>query len=373
MTATYIHTTRKAGPLRLLLKLLAFLYFAFIAATIVYLWSFTQDRYLTSAAFKISRQDGSSMESGLMSLAIPGMSDSGSMDSQIAIGYINSADLLLDLEKEFKLIEHYSAPQKDFVFRLNPEWKLEERLVYYRSRISAHFDKDTGLTAVTVDTFDAKKSHDIAVHLLKKAEAFINALNQQIADQQLAFVSSEVERTATRVEEWKRKLLELQNEHKFINPDEVISSSLSAVQELQMDHLRAEAELASLQRDSPGSPQIEFLRSRLRSLQELIDQQTAKLSGPERSRMNQVLLQFKEVQSKLEFTTRIRSGAESMLERNRVEAVARSRFFSVIQNPFMPEDVALPRRPYATVSIIVVGLLLFLVVRALTHSIFEAS
>lgn len=373
MTATYIHTSRKAGPIKLILKLLAILYFLFIAACIVYLWNFTQDRYLTSAAFKISRQDGSSMDAGMMSLALPGMTDSGSMDSQIAIGYISSADLLMELEKEFNLIEHYSSPEKDFVFRLNPKWKIEDRLEFYRKRISAHFDKETGLTAVTVDTFDPELSHTVAMALLKKAEGFINVLNQQIADQQLAFVRGEVERTAALVDSSNRKLLELQNEHSFISPEETIEASLSALQELQMDHLRAEAELASLRRDSPGSPQIDTLRSRMRSLQELIDVETAKLSGPDRNRMNQILLQYKELQLKLDFATRLRTGAETMLEKNRVEAVSRSRFFSVIQNPFMPEDPGLPRRPYAAISIIVVGLLLFFVVRALTHSIFEAS
>jgi capsular polysaccharide transport system permease protein len=373
MSATYIHTKRKAGISGIVLRVLAVLYFIAIALTIVYIWKFTQDRYVTSAAFKISRQDGSSVESGLVQLALPGLSDSGSMDSQIAIGFVGSADLLLQLEKEFGLIDHYTAPERDFVFRMQPGWLLEERLAFYRKRIYAHFNKDTGLTAVTVDTFDPELSHKIAQAVLVKAEAFINVINQEIADQQLAFVRSEVERTGARVEEINRQLVELQNKHKFVNPDDLIQGSVSAVQSLQMDHLRSEAELASLLRDSPGSPQIETLRSRLRSLQELIDVETAKLSGSERDRMNQILVDYKELQLKLDFANRLRSGAEMMLEKNRAEAASRTRFFSVIQKPFVPEDAALPRRGYATASIIILGVLLFLVFRALTHSILEGS
>jgi capsule polysaccharide export protein KpsE/RkpR len=62
-----------------------------------------------------------------------------------------------------------------------------------------------------------------------------------------------------------------------------------------------------------------------------------------------------------------------MLEKNRMEAVSLSRFFSVIQQPFMPEEQALPRRWYATATILIVGFLVFLVFRALTHSVFETS
>ncbi len=372
MSSTYIHTQRTHGTSRILLKCLALLYVVAIAATLVYLWNFTQNRYSTFAAFKIAQQNGSAT-SGLVSLAIPGMTDSGSMDSQIAIGFISSADLLTSLEKEFDLIAHYSAPQQDWVFRLNPKWPLEERLDFYRERIFSHFDKDTGLTAVTVDTFEPKLSYEIAVTLLGRAEAFINKLNQEIADQQVGFIKSELERAANKVEDLNRELLNLQNENKFISPNEVISASLHAVQEMKLSQLRSEAQLSSLQRDSPNSPKIEALQSQIRSVNELIEIESAKLTGPEKDRLSQQLIRFKELELKIEFATRLRSGAEALLERNRVEAASRSRFFSVIQKPYVPEDVAEPRRWYATISILVLGFLIFLIGRALTHSVFESS
>ncbi len=373
MSSTYIHTQRTHGTSRFLLKTLALIYVAAIAVTIIYLWNFTQNRYATYAAFKIAQQNGSSSSSGLVSLAIPGMTDSGSMDSQIAIGFIGSADLLVSLEKEFKLIEHYSAPQQDWVFRLNPKWPLEERLDFYRGRIFSHFDKDTGLTAVTVDTFDPKLSHQIAVTLLGRAESFINELNQEIADQQVGFIKSELERAAQKVEDLNRELLTLQNENKFITPNEVISANLHAVQEMKLNQLRSEAQLSSLQRDSPNSPKIEVLQSQIRSVNELIEIESAKLTGPEKDRLSQLLIRFKELELKIEFATRLRSGAETLLERNRVEAASRTRFFSVIQKPYVPEDVAEPRRWYATISILILGFLVFLIARALTLSVFESS
>ncbi len=370
MSATYIHTKRKAGFSRLLLRFLAFLYFIALAYSIIYLWFFTQDRFTSSAAFKISRQGGG-METGLVQLALPGLSDTGSMDSQIAIGYIDSADLLLELEKEFDLRNHFSSSTKDFFFRLDLNSSIEDRLKYYRKRISAHFDKETGMTVIVVNTLKPELSQKIAASLLIKAEKFINTINQNIADQQLGFVNSEVERTAKNVEEVNKELINLQNENNFISPTEAISASLKAAQEMRMEHLRGEAELSSTLRDSPNSPRIETLRSRLRSLNELIDLETAKLSGPEKDRLNQLLLRFKQLELRLEFTTRLRTGAQMMLEKNRIEAIAHSHFFSVIQNPYLPEDVAIPRRPYTTATILALGLMLFLILRALTHSVFD--
>lgn len=373
MSATYIHTKRKAGFSHIVLRILSVLYFIGLLATIVYLWLCTQDRFISTAAFKISRQDSAGVETGLVQLALPGLSDSGSLDSQITIGFISSADLLLQLEKEFDLVNHYSSPRWDIVFRLPADANLEERLEYYRKRISAHFDPTSGLTMISVDTFSPEKSRQIAASLLERSEAFVNQINRDIADQQLSFIRSEVERTASQVEEVNKQLLTLQNEHNFIRPDEVISANLKAVQEMKMENLRAEAELSSMLRDSPNSPRIDTVKSRLRSLNELIAIESAKLSGPEKDRLNQLLVQFQQLELKLEFATRLRTGALTMLERNRVEAVARSRFFTVIQTPYLPEDIAIPRRWYATTSILVLGIMVFLILRALTLSVFERA
>ena len=140
-----------------------------------------------------------------------------------------------------------------------------------------------------------------------------------------------------------------------------------------MERLRADAELSSLLRDSPESPRINTLQSSLRSYNELIDKETAKLSGTERDRLNQILMDYKEIELKLETATRLRTGAEMLLENNRMEAASRSRFFSVIQTPYLPEDVALPRRTYATVTMIFLGLLCFLIMRALVQSVYDRA
>lgn len=374
MSSTYIRTKQNAGFARTVLKTLGALYFFGLLMAIAYVWLLTQDRYVSKAAFKISRQEaGSGLDTSVVQLALPGIADSGSMDSQVTIGYINSADLLLDLEKQFNLIEHFSSPSQDFLFRMDPNSGLEDRLKFYRKHITADFNHDTGLTEINVDTFKPALSQEIAAAVLKRAEGFVNLINQDVADQQLEFIRGEVDRTSERVNEIHRELIELQNKHRFISPSEVINASLAAVQEMQMERFRAEAELASLLRDSPESPRIDNLESRLRSLNELIDKETAKLSGPERDRLNQILMEFKEIELKLETATRLRTGAEMLMEKNRIDAVARSRFFSVIQTPYLPEDVALPLRTYTTITMIFLGVLCFFIMRALVHSVHERS
>lgn len=371
MSATYIHTKRKLGFTLICLRSLAFIYFVTLGLSIIYLWLFTQNRFISTADFKVSSQSAAASNSGLTALALPGLGDVGYIDAQIVIGFLNSSDLLLELEKQFHLADHYKASSKDFVFRLKQNANLEERLEYYRKRITAHFDLETGLTVMTVDTFDPELSRGVANALLHRAEIFINTVNKNIADQQIEFAKSEVDRGTKRVDELNTELLEFQNANNFINPEEVVRATVGAIEKFRIDKLQTQTELATIEASAPGSPRIDGIRNRLKSLNELISLESAKLSGPEKTRLNQILVQFKLLEQKIAFAIQVRDASELLLERNRVAAISKSRFLTVIQRPYLPEDVGLPRRPYATVTLIALGLLMFMIFRAITRAIFS--
>jgi capsular polysaccharide transport system permease protein len=353
------------------LRLLGYLYLVLIVCAVVYVWVFAQDRFISQASFTIARQDPASVQATVGGFSIPGLSDSGSADSQAAIGFVDSADLLLQIEKEFDLRKHYAAPERDVVFRLPMDTLLEDRLDFYRKRIFAHYDKETGLTLLNVDTFDRDLSKRIADRILSLTEIFINELNQSVADQQLAFIRGEVERAEQKVSDISVELLKLQNQYNIVTPDAAIKASLQTVQELKMERIKTETELASIQRDSPNSPRIESIASRMKSLDEQIAAESMRLSGPDQDRLNQVLARYKELDIKLEFAVKMRTSAETLFERHRVEAAGQSRFISIIQTPFRPEAVGYPLRWYATFTILGAGFLLFLILRVLVQSVYE--
>jgi capsular polysaccharide transport system permease protein len=363
----------KDGIPELLLRLLAVLYFLLLAAAVAYIWVIAEDRYVSIASYKISRQNSAGGEMALGGLALPGLADSGSVDSQIAIGFVNSANLLLELEKKYHLREHFTAPERDFVFRLNRDAPVEDRLKYYRSRIYSHFDKETGLTMLNVDTFDPKLSKQIAEDVLSQTEKFINALNQKVADEQFEFIRSEMERSEENVSNIIAKLLELQNANNIVTPDQAIKSRLEAVQELRLRKLRLQTQLAATETSSPESPRLDALRSELRTLERQIEDESEQISGSDKDKLNQVLAQYKELELKLDFAVQVRSGTASLLEKNRMDAAGQSRFLSVLQSPYLPEEPASPRRVYATCTMIALGILAFITLRIMILSVYERS
>lgn len=355
----------------LLLRFLALLYFLLLAAAVAYVWVIAEDRYVSIASYKISRHSPSSGEAGIAGIALPGLSDNGSSDSQIAIGFVDSANLLLDLEKRYGLREHYAAPPRDFLFRLEKDASVEDRLEYYRGRIFSRYDKETGLTMLEVDTFDPELSQRIAVDVLGQTEDFINALNQRVADQQLGFIRGEMERSERNVGEIIDQMIALQNDHNIVTPDQAIRAGLEAVQELRLTKLRLETQIATTEVNSPSSPILDTLRSELRALDKQIAEESSQLSGADKDRLNQVQAEYKELELKLDFATHLRTSTAALLEKTRMDAAAQSRFLSILQSPYLPEEAAFPRHIYATCTIIALGLLLFFTLRILVLSVYE--
>ena len=344
---------------------------ALCLAPVIYLFFIAENRYRTESHFTVVVEEASNVEASMGLLDFVGGTSGVANDTQIAIGFIHSADLLFELEDEFDLLEHYSAPSIDFIFRLARNASREDRIKYYREKILAQADAASGLTILTVESFSPDLSKELSEYILIKTEEFINELNKEIASRRLSFAQEELDRAHNVIKQNERALLDFQNEYKIIQPEAIIQAQLEAIQGLRLDKIRRGIELATIEASSPNSPMRESLRNAINNLDREIKKQEAALSGPEAQKLNQVLAQFKELQLNLELSLNLRKGAELILEKTRAEAITTSRFFSVIQRPYLLDDETHPRRLYLSVTSIALILLVLYLIRAIIASIYD--
>jgi capsular polysaccharide transport system permease protein len=338
---------------------------------VLYLGFIAEDRYQTASHFSVVVEESNNVDASMGLLDFVGGTSGVANDTQIAIGFINSADLLFELEEKFNLAEHYSAPPSDFIFRLERDAGRENRVKYYRKKILAQADAASGLTILTVESFSPELSKVLSEYILKKTEGFINELNKEIASKRLSFAQEELDRAHNVIKQNERALLNFQNEYKIIQPEAIIQAQLEAIQGLRLDKIRRGIELATIEASSPNSPMRASLGNAISNLEKEIINQEAALSGPEAQKLNQILAQFKELQLNLELSLNLRKGAELILEKTRAEAITTSRFFSVIQNPYLLDEETHPRRLYLSVTSIAVILLLLYLTRAIIASIYD--
>ncbi len=360
-----------------------------------YLFFMAENRYLAESQFSVVIEEQSNVDVSMGLQSILSGDTLGSSDTQAAIGYIQSANLLLELEKDFDLISHYSSPKRDWIFKLRADEKddgkfaemrntyyffplrdvpsVEDRLKYYRSKFSAKYNATTGLVDLVIETYSPELSHQISLAILKKTEAFINTQNQEIAQEQLKFSNLELKRAQELVKTQEKALLEFQNTHKIIQPEVIIQAQLAAIQTLKLEKIHKEIELTTVRASSPRSPLIRSLQTTLRELESEISSQEASLSGHNQQKLNQLLVEFKELSLNLEFAIQLKKGAEILLEKARADAASNTRFFSVIQSPYLPEEETYPRRWYLLLSACVVVMLSLIMIQALFKSVYDRS
>lgn len=349
-----------------LTKLLAILILC--AIPVLYLGFIAADRFQSESYFSIVVEENDNAYDSMGMLNFVGGTSNVTSDSKIAISFIGSSDLLMDLEEKFDLIEHYTAPPKDFIFRLKRDAAIESRIAYYRSKISARADAQSGLIHLTVETFSPELAKELAEYILHKTDEFINDLNKEIANKRLSFIQSELDRAQDAIKKNEKALIDFQNKSKIIHPDAIIQAQLEMIQTLRLRKIHKEIELATL---VPGSPIKKELQGAIDHLDNEITKQEAVLSGPDAQKLNQVLAQYKELQLNLQFSSDLRKGAELLLEKTRADTIATSRFFSVIQNPYLSEGSSNPRRTYLSITSVIVILLTIYVTRAIIASIYD--
>lgn len=364
----------QSSQLKKALKTFGLAYAALILISLVYLWLVTQNRYISESMIKVTTEAGNMDMTDVAAAAAASSgakAAAGLSGAQMTSGYIASANLLFQLEKEFDLVRHYRSPRYDLIFRMKKSASIEDRLEFYRKRITSHYDLLEGVNIITVDTFDRDLSLRINQRILELTENFINGINHQIANQQVAYYVEELKRAENNVQSFNERILAMQDEKRIISPESAIETSLRTIDEMYSQIVTAETEINTLLRDSPNSPKIELLQSRVKTLNESLEREQSKLSGDDRKRMNLFMMQYKDLQERLQFAMQIRNNAEVTLEKNRAMRNQHSQFFILFQQPFRPEEHGLPRRPYATITILVVGALLFYVLRTMTYTLFE--
>ena len=108
-------------------------------------------------------------------------------DSYFLQTYLESPQVLRDLEKVIDFEEVYKKKGIDFYAGLEKNSTYGKRYHFFRKQISTTLDERTGILRIRSLGLDPKTTFDLNNFLLRKAESFVNELNQSIFREQLAF------------------------------------------------------------------------------------------------------------------------------------------------------------------------------------------
>lgn len=331
-----------------------------MALLLIYLFIFSQPRYMSESKVAVKRPneiDSSSLNVGLL---LGASNPSSAEDSLYLKEYINSPDMLMALDKRLNFHQAFSQSGWDLFFHLPADATTEEFLDYYRSRISIAYDEKSGLLDIQTQGFTPEFAQAFNHAVLKESERFINELSHRISREQMQFAEEELHQTRQRLNESKKQLLAYQNKNNVLDPAASAEAATTLVNTLIAKKIEMEADLRNLLTYlRADAPQVVSTKNAIKALQAQIDEEQSKITAPEGKKLNSMAVDFEEIKGTVAFDTDLYALALKALEKTRMESARKLKTLSVISSPQRPEESSFPNIPYLLISWLLVCGLLF--------------
>ncbi|WP_444921181.1 hypothetical protein ACJJID_01525 [Microbulbifer sp. CnH-101-G] len=334
---------------------------------------FVSDRYVSSTQLIVKDNGSNQGMSSSLGFLLPGVG-ADNQDAFLVVNYIQSLDMAVYLDKTLQLSSYYKSDRYDIFSRLDSNATQEDYLEYYREHIAIGHDESTGIITIEMQAFEPEFARSLVETVTQKSEDFVNAISNQLADKQVAFVRSELELAQSKLRASKQEILDFQNRNKVVSPEELTKGISGIIQglEAKLAELRAKLTAAKTYLN-PDSSQVVSMQAEISALEEQIAAEKERLVGVSdaqgEQRLNSLSAHFQNLELNLQFATDAYAASLKALETARMEASGRLKHLMVVSQPSLAEKAEYPRKLYNLTSLAIILLLIYGIVKMLISSI----
>jgi capsular polysaccharide transport system permease protein len=312
----------------------------------VYYFAIASDLYLSEAKF-IVRSPKQVQASGIGALLQSTGLSRAEDDTAAVQDFITSRDAVRKLERKNDLRDIFNRPEADFVTRFPGIffWRTDFEALFrrYDHFVSVETDTSTGVTTLAVKAYRPEDSEMLATALLTYSEQLINVLNERARRDALDTARREVERAEQRISEIQKELTAYRVQQKMLDPKTASSGVLELIGQMNAAQANARAQLGELLKNSPNSPQVALMKTRIASLDKLITEERAKLSG-ESDSVVASLTEYERLTLDRELAEKALASAFTSLEAARLEAQRQQLYLETIAQPNLADYPLYPKR-----------------------------
>lgn len=339
----------------------------------VYFFAVASDLYLSEAQFIVrspKQVQTSPIGALLQSTGLGRAAD----DTAAVQDFMMTRDAVRKLEKQDELRILLSRPEGDFVTRFPgiTYWRDDFEALYrvYQHFVSVETDTITGVTTLQVKAYRPEDAHMMASALLGYAEQLVNELNERARKDTLDVARREVDRAEERIAQIQSELTAYRVKQKMLDPKTASSGVLELIMQMSSAQANSRAQLGELLKNSPNSPQIPLVKTRIDSLDKLIAEERAKLSGQTDS-VVATLTEYERLTLDRELAEKALASAFASLEAARVEAQRQQLYLETIAQPNLADYPLYPKRIISFGVVVVSCLLVYGIAWLLVASVRE--
>ena len=330
-------------------------------AVFLYYLLWASPMYVSQTRFAIRSADSSGGGLDIASALLRSSSSTGA-DAHIVVEYIQSLDIIHDIDKELGVDLHFSDKGHDVFSRLTNNPTQDEQLRYWKWAVIPALDQDTGIITLETKAYSPEMVQKIAAAVLARSEALVNTMNLRAREDAVSLAQSEVQRAEARVRKAQEAMRNFRDAHTLLDPRVTAAGLQGVVTELEGEAVKLRAQLAEAQSFMRSSaPATKALQTRLKAVESQLDQEKQRLAGlrSQEGNLNAVVGEYEDLTIEAEFAQKQLVTAMSELESARVHEVAKSRYVVAFQQPTLPDESLYPR-PFLFTAYVFVGALLLL-------------
>jgi capsular polysaccharide transport system permease protein len=196
--------------------------------------------------------------------------------------------------------------------------------------------------------------------LLNYSEQLINELNERARKDALDTARREVVLAEERISNIQSELTAYRVKEKMIDPKSASAGVLELIGQMNGALATARTQLGELLKNSPNSPQIPLVRTRIGSLESLIAEERAKLSG-ETNSVVATLTEYERLVLDRELGEKALASAFTSLEAARLEAQRQQLYLETIAQPNLADYPLYPKRTISFGMVLASCLLAYLI------------
>lgn len=349
---------------------------------LIYFTAIASDRYVSTAEIIVKDNSSSSAAPSAMDFLLSG-SSSNTQDALLVVNYIHSLDMARLINQEMNLKDYYQK-NGDFASQLYGWASQEDYLNYVRNHIEVSHDELSGIIRIDAQAFDPEFAQQLVALIIKKSEDFVNAINHKLANQQMKFVQTELERAQKKLLDVKQHIIEFQNTNNVISPKDEAQGVATIIQGLSARLAEENTKLSAYRSYlNENSTQITTIKSAITSLKSQIQKEKNRLVGPASettstllssnnngpSKLNQLSADFQKLQLQQQFALDSYQLALGSLESARIEASNKLKHLIVVTQASHAEDAEYPRKLYNLVTLAILLIMFYGIINMLSAAI----
>ena len=338
---------------------------------ILYSGIFAEDVYVSDSRFLV-RSPSRTGPASFGALVDGGALGGSSEESDAVREFIQSRAALRQINRDGFVVRAYGSEDIFFIDRFG--WldgtSFEKLYRYFNGKVTLEEGESVRVMQMQVEAFDPREAQEINERLLQRSEALVNDLSQRARSDAIQLADEEVEEARNQARTASLALAQFRDAEGIVDPELNAQIGLQAISQLQEQLISTRTTLVQLRTYTPQAPQIPFLVTQIRELESEIAEQTAQLSGGERS-LTSNSARFQELELASEFAAEQLTVALATRQQALADARRKEAYVERISDPSLPDYAAYPRRLRDIMATFVLGLLTWGVVSILLVGVRE--